>query len=612
VIRPIVILGKGPEAADLALRRVLRFKERAGPLLVLDWIGRGEPLLHRDNEGGLSKRPVMWCDLANRQRPLGVFGLRRSDALHGLLMSILVRLRELSHASFRDEALAWAAGVGVKLADEGEVGLAAWHHTLRRPEVKRWFPGVETTADEREALARTLSWALRFPSVYTVSEAPNRVALTTALHKTQTTWIEIPVEHFEQIEHKVATLLVDVALWDALYRRNVAAQSPEAAPTILQLFPDTTGPGLTERLKGTASGVRHVAVFALSADRAPSAALKDWIDCGADIWVLGQRGLPVTPLAPWLGDAARSRLSTLSAGDLWLRSGASGQALVVKFRQQPPAIPLAWRFRHYAARRRRPLAVAQAVTALERTGPRVGRLYDRLCDKALLRAAWLRVAQGRPDSHGVDGVTIARFKASVDAELDSLLEDLESRQYRARPFRSVLIPKLSGGYRQLRISCVRDNVAQTACLSLLEPIFEPTFSHFSFAFRPRRSAHHAVALAQSFVAAGGKWAVTADIERCFDTIDHDLLLARVARRAPDPMLIALLRHWLTADVLDFRDLVPTDLGVPQGSPISPLLANVYLSPLDRHFEERRLDFVRYAGDILIFAPTSLGPLRACE
>jgi group II intron reverse transcriptase/maturase len=616
VIRPIVILGKGPEAADLALHRVLRFKECAGPLLVLDWIGRGAPLLHGDNAGGISKRPVAWCDLANRQRPVGVFGLRASGALHGLLSGVLAQLRAPTHASLRDEALAWAADVGARLAEEGEVGLAAWHQTLRRPDVKRWFPSAQTSQDEREALARMLSWALRFPSVYTVSEAPNRVPLTTALQKMQTTWIEMPVEQFEPLEHRVVTLLVQAALWDGLWRSKAtgpAGATPERVSTVLQLFPLATEPALTERLKGTASGARHLAVFALSADRAPGPALKDWIDAGADIWVIGQRGLPVAPLTPWLGDDARRRLSSLEGGDLWVRSGATGRAIVVKVRRSAPVIPVPWRFRLYAARRRRALAVTQIATAVDRAGRRAGNLYDRLCDKTLLRAAWLRVAQGRPDSHGVDSVTIARFKASVDAELDRLVEELESRQYRARPLRVAVIPKTPTGHRQLRISCVRDRVVQTACLSLLEPIFEPTFSHFSFAFRPRRSAHHALALARSFIAAGSAWAVIADIERCFDTIDHDLLLDRVARRVADPMLLALLRHWLTADVLDFRDLVPMDVGVPQGSPISPLLANVYLDPLDRHFEERRLDFVRYADDFLVFAadePKALDALRA--
>lgn len=395
MIRPIVIVGRGAEAADLALRRVLRFKECAGPVLILDWIGRGAPLLHRDNEGGLSKRPVAWCDLANRQRPSGVFGLRGSDRLHGLLMGILIRLRELTHASLRDESVAWAADVGVRLAEEGEVGLAAWQHALRRPEVKRWFPGVQTSADDREALARMLSWSLRFPGVYAVSEAPNRVALTAALEKIQTTWIEIPVEHFEPLEHKLVALLVEAALWDALWRgKGADPRHPEAAPTMLQLFPTSATPGLTERLTATASGVRHVAVFALATDRAPGAGLREWVDCGADIWVLGQRGLPVASLAPWLDEAARSRLSTLGPGDLWVRGAATGRAVVVKLRRQVPAIPMPWRFRLYAARRRRPVAVAQMAMAVEHGGRRAGSLYDRLCDKALLRAAgWLRVAR---------------------------------------------------------------------------------------------------------------------------------------------------------------------------------------------------------------------------
>lgn len=159
-------------------------------------------------------------------------------------------------------------------------------------------------------------------------------------------------------------------------------------------------------------------------------------------------------------------------------------------------------------------------TAVERGDRRTGNLYDKLCDRALLRAAWLRVAQARPESRGVDGVTIARFKAGLEAELDALVDDMEFRRYRARPLRRVLIPKAQGGHRELRISCVRDRVVQTACLALLEPIFEPTFSHFSFAFRPRRSAHHAVALARSFIALGHAWAVTADIERCLDAATY--------------------------------------------------------------------------------------------
>jgi group II intron reverse transcriptase/maturase/CRISPR-associated endonuclease Cas1 len=612
--QPLVIAGKGPEAADLALRRVLRFKECRGPLVVLDWIGRGAPLLNPDNEGQLSKRPVTWCDLANRQRPTGLFGLRASDHLQQLLVAVLSELREAARVSLRDDIIAWAADVGVRLAEEGVVGLVAWHQALRRPEVRRWFPAMRVSIEDQEAVSRALAWALRFPAVYAVSEAPNHVSLVRALTGAQTTWLEIPVEHFEPAEHKLVTILVETALWDAIGQiAPPAPKDPVESPTILHLFPASATPGLVPALKATASSIRHVAVFSVATDRAPSTALKGWMESGADLWVVGSHGLSAGSLRSWISNEGVARVAKLRPRDVWVRSGVTGRAVVANVRRPSPAIPLPWRFRLYATRRRRASGIAQMSTAADRGARRTGRLYDRLCDKALLRSAWLRVAQGPQDSRGVDGVTIGRFKTGVDTELDSLVEELESRQYRARSLRRVVIPKAHGGRRELGISCIRDRVVQTACLSLLEPLFEPTFSHFSFAFRPRRSAHHAIALARSFIAAGNSWSVIADIERCFDTIDHDVLLERVSRRVPDPLMLSLIRHWLTNDVLDLRELVPSELGVPQGSPISPLLSNVYLDPLDRHFEERRVDFVRYADDIILFTkdePKALEALHA--
>lgn len=341
MICPLVILGKAAEAADLALRRILRFKECPGPLLVLDWIGRGAPLLHRDNEGRLSKRPVTWCDLANRQRPAGLFGLQPSERLHALLTGFLGSLRELTRGPMRDEALTWTADVAVRLADEGVVGLAAWHQALRRPEVRRWFPAVKLAADERDGVARMLAWALRFPGVYAVSESPNRVALPVLAGRPQTTWIEIPVEHFEPLEHTLVVRLVEIALWDAVWRSGTAAdpKRPETLPTILQLFPGPPAPGRVERLKATAGWARHVAVFALSQERPVSPALGAWIDVGADLWVLGAHDLAVAPLAPWFDEAERSRVASLGAGDLWARSGATRRAVVVKVRRAVPAIP---------------------------------------------------------------------------------------------------------------------------------------------------------------------------------------------------------------------------------------------------------------------------------
>jgi group II intron reverse transcriptase/maturase/CRISPR-associated endonuclease Cas1 len=165
----------------------------------------------------------------------------------------------------------------------------------------------------------------------------------------------------------------------------------------------------------------------------------------------------------------------------------------------------------------------------------------------------------------------------------------------------VYLQKPDGGQRPIGVLCVRDRVVQSACLLLLDPIFDPTFSHFSFAFRPRRSAHQAIAVARGMIAAGHAWAVTADIRKCFDRIDHEILLGLLAQRVGDPALLELIRHWLTAEVLELGELQPVELGVPQGAVISPLLANIYLDPLDQHLTRLHLPFVRYADDLLIFA-----------
>lgn len=619
MIRPLVILGQGPVPGDLALRKILRFKECCGPLIVLDWIGRGSPLLDSENEGKLSKRPVVWCDLANRQRPVSLFRLERSDHFRDLFVTLLREWCDLSHIRLGDQTLAWACDVAFKLAEEGAVGIGALYRTLARAEVRRWFVASTPQADEFGRLIALIAWALRFPAVYALSEGPNRLPLASALGIPQTVWIETPVEHFEALEHHLVCSLVDTVLWDTLWRarQSADARRPGTVPTVLQLFPARAAIGLADRLKATAGWTRHIGVFHLFRDRPPNQAALAWLAAGADLWVVGEVGeLLPSAHASWLsGEEERTRLTALRPGDVWARSGATGRAVVVKVKRRAPVIPLPWRFRLYAARRRRVAPVRQMSTALDGfQGSRAGEtdLYEKLCDKSLLRAAWLRVSQGHKDSHGVDGVTIARFKANLESELEGLAEDLASRCYRCRPLRRAFIPKADGERRPLGVRCIRDRVAQTACLSLLEPIFEPTFSHFSFAFRPHRSAHQAVGMARSMIGTRHTWAVTADIEKCFDTIDQDVLLGLVGRTVSDSLLLALIRHWLAADVLDFRDLLPTELGVPQGDPLSPLLANIYLDPLDRHFEGRGINFVRYADDILIFTPGETEALHALQ
>ena len=226
-------------------------------------------------------------------------------------------------------------------------------------------------------------------------------------------------------------------------------------------------------------------------------------------------------------------------------------------------------------------------------------LYRKLCTKEALYAGWFRVKARNRHSHGHDRITIAQFGGLLEVELERLIGELAEGRYRSRPLRTARIPKADGDFRTLKIACVRDRVVQAACLHLIEPLFDARFTGASFAYRPRRSAHHAVALARSAIRSGKQWAVTADIRKCFDSIDHDVLLRLVSDVIGDPDLIQLIRHWLSADVIDFMEVIPSERGVPQGEAISPLLANIYLDPLDKEFERLGITFVRYADDYVV-------------
>ena len=232
-------------------------------------------------------------------------------------------------------------------------------------------------------------------------------------------------------------------------------------------------------------------------------------------------------------------------------------------------------------------------------------LYDKLWRSDVLERAWSEVARNR-GAPGVDGVTIEAIEdAGVGEFLARLGTSLRDGSYRPKPVRRVRIPKPDGGERLLGVPCVVDRCAQAAAKLMLEPIFEADFASCSYGFRPGRRAHDALDAIRVAVKEGRRWIVDADIRAYFDSIDKAKLLAMVAERVSDRRMLAVLRSWLDSGVLDGQTLLDPETGTPQGGVASPLLANIYLTVLDRAFEAlgSRFRLVRYCDDFVVCAPT---------
>ena len=236
------------------------------------------------------------------------------------------------------------------------------------------------------------------------------------------------------------------------------------------------------------------------------------------------------------------------------------------------------------------------------TGVRGGKwhtLYDKVYTRTNLTVSSLSVL-GHEGAAGVDHQTVDQFEDSLLEEIDDLVEDLRTGKYQPHAVKRVWIPKPgSTDKRPLGIPSVRDRVVQTALLNVLEPIFDIGFSEHSYGFRKGRGCHHALEQVEKLLNAGYRYVVDADLKAYFDTIPKDRLLDRVGERVSDRSIVGLVKKFLEQGVMDGLSEFTPEAGTPQGAVISPLLANIYLNPLDHLMAEAGFALIRYADDIVI-------------
>lgn len=605
-----VVVGRGLEASRAVIARLLASRPSSGAL-VLDYRGAAERLLSPSEIDALRSLGCRWVDVGDLQRPFRLLDIPNGDASEVLLARQLRRYASVLSAPLRAEDVAYAHAflkeVWKGTCSRGQ-GLADLRATIANDELAHWaWPGKglgRPTEEARRRILDLLGQILRYPHMAASSIAPV-VSVDDAAPRW--TWIEVPEPHLERVEWLLASMALHGLADKVLAHVNrsdppaCVLLHPPSDPRLAEAFPD-----------GPAGDV--IITIASHPSGNPPRLLERWLreDMAIRLELAGP--IPRSGLTRWremIGSAA-GQVHELPAGKAaaFVRMNHVLERVsprLLPWTASPLQVPPLVDLRAAARRDRPPVTSPHLVTAaLPQGSAQVSSPdpFSRLCQSSTFLFAWYALAaSGTAPSPGMDGVVPSMFASRAEQEAATLAAEMSEGRYQPTPPVWTEIPKATGGTRRIGICAVRDRVAQRAFLDLSEPYFEPHFSDRSFAFRPGRSAHHAVMTVLDGLRRGFSFVAHVDVKSCFDNLPHETILSRFAQRVPSPGMVSLLARWLRFGQ-GFQS-VPASLGVGvvQGWVLSPFLSNIVLDDLDHHLEHRGVEFARFADDISILART---------
>jgi len=611
-----VLIGPGFSTIHASLRVIRRKSGRQLTPVVLDWRGRGAMLLEPKDVDDFIANRGLWVDLGSRLKPQAISGITAIGAKSDLFRPCLTAIGRAASRQFWSKEIEWTAPLVQRMAEKYPVNLASFHRYILRPENRGWLVAHDrASVGQIDLVDRALRWAFGFGIVQAVTSSISEVDLFEALTSRRPVWFEMPFEHLEAAERVIVSAIVMASLIDALLRMQ-RINSKDQQVVVLHLNPERQAFAIAGMISRLSALARHMVVLSPAQGGFLNKYELEWLDLSPETWLVGSGGdYQAKKCNAWLPKQMLKTANDLRGDQILVGRSHWSECIVTGTRKRSFWVQPVHTARLESFRRRKPNTVrrlAHDPNHFTSQTKEQQSFFVKLSDPEVLRRGWLRVQKSKGRTTGVDGVTPALFRTNLDKELRKLADEVGRGAYKARPLKRVTIGKLDGGKRFLGIGCIRDRVLQGACLDLIEPVFEPHFSPMSFAFRPRRGAHDAVALVSGRLRGGNMAFASADIRRCFDTIDHGYLLELLSRRIFDQEMLGLIRHWLKVDVLHFSELAPTEVGVPQGESLSPLLSNVYLDPLDHFLDASGIRFCRYADDIVILGQNFEAVSKAIE